>query len=189
VSATDVFGCLSTDSFTLLEIDEPVAGIAHSHVQNYFFFSSAPSQFAGNNASYTWDFGDGNTSNDPNPQHAYAWSGSPVTYTVTLSISNDCGSDQTTTIVGMDPLGVASLDGNIVRVFPNPTSDVMNIVAPRSLNIATISLTDLTGRIIFMENKVQLNNAQIDVSAISAGAYVLIVEGSDYRSELPVIIQ
>ncbi|MEZ5055977.1 MAG: PKD domain-containing protein [Saprospiraceae bacterium] len=38
--------------------------------------------------SYVWDFGDGNTSTDPNPSHTYGMDG---VYTVTLTATNDCG--------------------------------------------------------------------------------------------------
>jgi PKD repeat protein len=40
--------------------------------------------------SYMWDFGDGNTSTDPNPIHTYAAGGC---YTYTLNIANGCGTD------------------------------------------------------------------------------------------------
>lgn len=49
--------------------------------------------------SYFWDFGDGNSSTEENPDHVYDMDG---TYTVTLTSENDCGttsSDQTITIV------------------------------------------------------------------------------------------
>ncbi|TVR89757.1 MAG: PKD domain-containing protein [Saprospirales bacterium] len=39
---------------------------------------------------YFWDFGDGNTSNAPNPVHQYS---GPGTYQVQLEVVNDCGSD------------------------------------------------------------------------------------------------
>jgi|GEM_PF-6040014 len=38
--------------------------------------------------SYAWDFGDGNSSTEPNPTHTYATAG---TYTVTLEVTNECG--------------------------------------------------------------------------------------------------
>jgi PKD repeat protein len=41
-----------------------------------------------NGIAYTWDFGDGGSSNDANPTHTYAADG---TYTVVLTTSNDCG--------------------------------------------------------------------------------------------------
>ncbi len=40
--------------------------------------------------AYTWDFGDGDTSNDEHPSHTYDMVG---TYTVTLTIANNCGSN------------------------------------------------------------------------------------------------
>ncbi|MGI9159948.1 MAG: PKD domain-containing protein, partial [Saprospiraceae bacterium] len=49
--------------------------------------------------SYSWDFGDNNSSNEPNPTHIYAADG---VYTVTLIATNACGPDtatQTVTIV------------------------------------------------------------------------------------------
>jgi len=43
--------------------------------------------------SWQWDFGDGSTSTEQNPQHVYQQEG---TYTVTLTVSNDLGSDTKT---------------------------------------------------------------------------------------------
>ena len=52
-------------------------------------------QSTGNPTSWNWDFGDGNTSTAQNPTHTY---NNPGTYTVTLTVSNDCGSDQVTKV-------------------------------------------------------------------------------------------
>ncbi len=46
---------------------------------------------AHNASSWSWDFGDGATSTDEHPVHTYRKVG---TYTVTLAVSNDCGSAQ-----------------------------------------------------------------------------------------------
>jgi PKD repeat protein len=45
---------------------------------------------AGSPTSWSWSFGDGNTSTDQNPQHTYA---APGTYSVTLTATNEYGSD------------------------------------------------------------------------------------------------
>lgn len=50
---------------------------------NYIFINTST-----NAASFTWDFGDDNTSNEENPTHNYAAEG---TYIVTLTATNDCG--------------------------------------------------------------------------------------------------
>ncbi|HVR76242.1 MAG TPA: PKD domain-containing protein, partial [Planctomycetota bacterium] len=43
--------------------------------------------------SWSWDFGNGNTSSDRNPRHVYQ---SPGSYTVSLTVRNACGSDTET---------------------------------------------------------------------------------------------
>jgi PKD repeat protein len=55
---------------------------------------STPVQFWGEESlyafSYSWDFGDGQTSTLKNPVNFY---GNPGTYTVTLTVTNSCGQD------------------------------------------------------------------------------------------------
>ncbi|MBI1287692.1 MAG: PKD domain-containing protein [Flavobacteriales bacterium] len=59
--------------------------------------------FSANGAVYTWDFGDGNTSNDVNPSHTYSSNG---VYTVSLSVDGgNCGTDDLTltNYISIDP--------------------------------------------------------------------------------------
>ncbi len=49
--------------------------------------------------TYLWDFGDGNTSTDPNPTHTYDSAGD---YEVSITVTNSCGSD-----VSVLPISVA----------------------------------------------------------------------------------
>ncbi len=72
----------------------------------FAMFSSSTSEGIANfvNASsgantYAWDFGDGNTSTDENPQHNYTDSGN---YTVILTASNDCGSTDFSFVVNIN---------------------------------------------------------------------------------------
>jgi PKD repeat protein len=55
--------------------------------------------------SYEWDFGDGATSSDANPTHAYTAGGN---YTVTLTASNAWGSDQASTVIHVGVLPEAA---------------------------------------------------------------------------------
>ncbi len=73
---------------------------------NAAFTSSSPdalgdattftNQSTGTDLTFTWDFGDGATSTDPNPSHTYGAAGS---YTVTLTATNNLGSDVATGVV------------------------------------------------------------------------------------------
>ncbi|MEM7038357.1 MAG: PKD domain-containing protein, partial [Bacteroidota bacterium] len=50
------------------------------------FFDMTPD----NPSAWLWDFGDGNTSSSPSPQHTYA---APGNYMVCLTVTNACGTD------------------------------------------------------------------------------------------------
>lgn len=58
---------------------------------------------------YHWDFGDGNTSEEENPVHEYAATG---TYTVTLTVTNTIGSDEYALEVAYATLPAPALSGN-----------------------------------------------------------------------------
>ncbi len=69
--------------------------------QSIAFSSSGSSDSDGTIASYLWDFGDGNTSTQANPIHAYTTAGS---YTVSLIVTdNDGASGQASTTSTVDP--------------------------------------------------------------------------------------
>lgn len=64
----------------------PVASFTSAATELVVAFTSTSTDAT----SYSWDFGDGNTSTDENPSNTYAAAG---TYTVKLTATNDDGSD------------------------------------------------------------------------------------------------
>lgn len=74
-------------------------------------------QSTGNPSSWSWDFGDGSISTQQNPTHIYNIAGD---YTVTLTVSNNCGSDGETK---MNYITVnASPSGNLALNKPTSAS-------------------------------------------------------------------
>ena len=68
-----------------------------------------------NVTSWSWDFGDGNSSNTQNPQHTYAIVAIQTTYTVTLIVTNPYGSDTITKasyIAVSEPAPIADFTAN-----------------------------------------------------------------------------
>ena len=57
---------------------------------------------------WNWDFGDGNLSTSKNPTHAYNSDG---TFTVTLTVENDYGSDTEAVHAYMDDVLIETLEG------------------------------------------------------------------------------
>ncbi|MEM1120676.1 MAG: PKD domain-containing protein [Bacteroidota bacterium] len=57
---------------------------------NFANFDGSFTNTSQNGTTYTWEFGDGTTSNSDNANHTYATDG---TYSICLTATNDCGSD------------------------------------------------------------------------------------------------
>ena len=99
-------------------------------------------------ADWHWDFGDGTTSTERNPEHAYA---SPGVYTVCLSVQNDYGADTACYEV---VVGITSTDPDVagttpleVSVVSNPFHTVLAFSVPVEPWLRVDArLYDLTGR-------------------------------------------
>ena len=78
-------------------------------------------------ATWNWDFGDGNTSTDRNPEHIYYYDVTKPSYTVTLRVTSKYGCADTLT------------KDNLITVHPVPKADF--IATPR---LTTISLPLIT---------------------------------------------
>lgn len=72
---------------TVSVCNAPVASFSSQGNQLAYAFSDLST---GNATSWFWDFGDGNTSTQQNPNHTYAQSG---IYTICQTVSSACGSD------------------------------------------------------------------------------------------------
>lgn len=127
-------------------------------------------------SSWSWDFGDGNTSVQQNPSNDY----SSGQYTVCLTATNAAGSNQTceeiTVIISSIKDLVPQLD---LAVFPNPASDFIQIKLDTPLKEnATIVITNTLGQHLYT-NRLQQQQT-LDLNDWAAGAYhwnVLSEEG------------
>ncbi len=83
----------------------PTAGFTYSATNLTVDFTDTSTDSDGTIASWSWEFGDGNSSTAQNPTHVYAAEG---TYTVSLAVSdNDSASDTVTTSVMVTAPNVA----------------------------------------------------------------------------------
>lgn len=185
ITATDSFGCTVVDTFSLEVIDVPVAVIANdSHSSNLFFFSSNASQGVGSNAIYFWNFGDGDTSSAANPTHLFPWSGQPQTFTVTLTITNDCGTSETVSFdITSDPLGInAAPSLNDLTIYPNPSNGLITINGEFNSTSLDAQVLDLSGRVVLDLSNVNTasNQVMLDLQGLAAGSYhVKLIDGAN----------
>lgn len=185
ITATDSFGCTVVDTFNLEVIDIPVAVIANdSHSSNLFFFNSMASQGVGSNALYFWNFGDGDTSSAANPAHLFPWNGQPQTFTVTLTITNDCGTSETVSFdITSDPLGVNTAPSlNALSIYPNPSNGLITINGEFNSTSLDAQVVDLSGRVVLDLSNVNTSSNQVmlDLQGLAAGSYhVKLIDGAN----------
>lgn len=161
--------------------------------------------------TWTWDFGDGETSTEPSPFHEYA---DPGVYTVTLSIEADsCQSEISFDLDTEEPwnfssnavaaLGVATgtklaaKDQESVfkslSLFPNPVQSTLNLVfEAQNSETYTLNVTDLTGRRLISSQRnttAGANLTQLDVSQLLPGFYLLEIRTSKAVQVIKFVMQ
>ena len=67
---------------------------------------------------------------------------------------------------------------NNFDIYPNPTSNVLNISNRNNIEINTISISDLNGRVIRNAN----SGTSINVSDLNAGVYFVTIETAEGKS-------
>lgn len=160
-----------TDQVTVTLLDAPsFDDITVYSSGNAFSFGVAG---ASNVTGYSWDLGDGNTSTAQTVNHNYASDG---TYTVTLTVTNECGeyTDEITVQVG-ETSGIQ--ESNLTKdlqIFPNPASSILNIRLNNG-EINAISIKDVLGQEVLVEQAKGQNTA-VQVAHLPQGTYFINIE-------------
>ncbi|MEY2649517.1 MAG: hypothetical protein RL608_191 [Bacteroidota bacterium] len=127
----------------------------------------------GSALGYLWDFGDGTTATTAAVRHVYAAAG---TYPVQLTVDGPCNDVvfQTNAVISSIGLG----EGNAKwAATPNPTDGMLWVEGEGQPE--TFVLTDLAGRIVYQGTWPE--RGSLDVASLSAGSYVLELNGHGRR--------
>lgn len=85
------------------------------------------------------------------------------------------------------PLGNNEVEASAIDVYPNPATDFIQIAGAQGQG--SVTLFDITGKMIFNESNMTLTNA-LDVSGLTSGAYIMKIEGEEFAPKtLKVIIK
>ncbi len=131
--------------------------------------------------SYEWDFGDGTTSQERFPHHAYTSSGEK---TVTLTVSNACGSATGSAVIDV-VVSVDELKGALTsgwRVYPNPAISEVTVNANEFSGEAWVRIYHPTGQVVHESQMLQTQH-RIDVSILSAGLYIISISDRNGLTE------
>ncbi len=126
-----------------------------------------------------------------------AFNGQNQQGTWTLTVSDLANADGgTLTSWGLNicsdiaPTGITVLaKSNEVRIYPNPTSDMVTIDLADVSTIDKITLIDLQGKILYQNKSINTNIVKIDLSQFGNGFYMLQVQGKDINNVFKVLKQ
>lgn len=123
--------------------------------------------------AYEWDFGDGTTSQERFPHHAYTSSGEK---TVTLTVSNACGSATGSALIDV----VVSVDehkGALTsgwRIYPNPATSEVTVDATEFSGEAWVRIYHPTGQVVHESRMLQAQH-RMDIGHLAAGLYIIAI--------------
>ncbi len=104
-------------------------------------------QSQGDVITWSWDFGDGTYSSDPNPSHVFRTNTQTQTYLVTLTVFNDCGCSDTKTLsVTVEPTA-APIISCVSTVCEGETVDYV-VTNAATCTGATFNWTAQGGRVV-----------------------------------------
>ena len=171
-------GCIDNDTIVIAAAITPTAFFSFNVGTGGLAYTFTDAS-TGPPSTWAWDFGDGNTSNVQNPSHTYASSGS---YTVTLTVTNGCGTQtftQPLNVVGMDK----GLANTTVLLYPHPTTGVTTLdFTATAASQGILTLSDLSGKTAFtqpIDIQSGRNTLQLDFTTLSQGLYLLQLRSAD----------
>ena len=124
--------------------------------------------------TFFWDFGDGTTSTLESPTHTYS---EPGTYTITLEVGNDCGTDETS--IEVNVLGLPDADFETIGEEPLCTPDVLTFIDQSNEwgnTFWTIEPDDTVGTVVnwcFQDTTMNASSDSIVVQFKQPGEYTI----------------
>jgi len=143
---------------------DPVASFEYSMIDNTISFHNLSSA----SDTYFWDFGDGATSTEFQPEHTYSRSG---IYTISL-IASRCGDADTVQI----QINVNVLQENQVFCIPNPVTSNFVVQTNSALTGKTYCLYNNVGQLV-RKGTLNTNYTFVQTINLPSGIYVLKIEG------------
>ncbi|MEM8907724.1 MAG: PKD domain-containing protein, partial [Bacteroidota bacterium] len=178
----------STTSVEITVLDEPQPNFEFTPDATTVTFTNT--SMASSGATYDWDFGDNNTSTDENPIHTYA---EPGIYTVTLLVTDECGTETITAEVTVSTTSVEETQLAFdLLVSPNPNSGNFDLVINSSeTERLDWNLFNLQGQSLTrgqLTTSLGTTHQAISVGHLAAGIYLMKVNNDKGFKTMKVVI-
>lgn len=143
--------------------------------------------------AFLWSFGDGNSSTEQEPVHAYAQAGD---YAIVLQATSQCStSEQTQSVTATAPVSTTDLwpDDLRVQVTPNPNGGAFALWLQGSWEgTVQVDLMDAQGRWIHRQSAAvgpQEAAIQFNGLGLAKGAYLLRIQADEGVQTLSILVQ
>ncbi|OFY17810.1 MAG: hypothetical protein A2X02_00585 [Bacteroidetes bacterium GWF2_29_10] len=178
VTVTDYAGCIiPVDGFSIYIDPKPIASFSFTDSAHFVKFINQ-SKYA---ESYSWEFGDGETSNEYSPVYDYEYDG---LFVVKLTATNNCGTTQDTMLIEVMEYNSIAENGEVIisnlHIYPIPANQFINVEF--SFSDATpkaITINDISGRIVYSQDlnqTIKEQKHQINVSQFNNGVYFINIK-------------
>jgi PKD repeat protein len=119
-------------------------------------------------SSWSWNFGDGGTSTQQNPQHTYS---NPGNYTVSLTVTNATGFNSTSDTITIEScVSTTDLLANGVSIRPNPNNG--NFIITGLDENTQFTIFDFNGKKV-LQRTVNMSSEKIELAFVRSGLYYL----------------
>lgn len=175
VKVQNTLGCFDMDTVQVVFHPDPlVNSIAIiDNGANSFTFNLIGAQYV---ANYNWDFGDGATTTGPGPKtHTYT---TPGEYTVTVTLTNDCGQVTTTRLVATGATGIDDVTAlqKEMKVYPNPAKDQVTIANNSGIKMKSVTVFNIMGQKVYSAAQPNAEKYTLNISGLRAGMYNIIID-------------
>jgi hypothetical protein len=169
-------GCFAEDS-VLITVD-PLPVIDFSMSQSHKNITILNNSINGD--SHRWEFGDGDSSKEKSVTHKYRVHGD---YTLKYTITNKCGSKDTSYTVEVENLSVEDIDPTLVDVYPNPTTGLLTIkISDARFQITSIDLLSIDGTLVKQWREAEAASSlsqEVNMEHVADGTYLLQIHTSE----------
>lgn len=164
ITVSNPSSCTATPGFNYVMNNNSVA------------FANSSTCTSCSSTTYAWNFGDASPiSNMASPTHVYASTGG---YNVCLIVTGTTSGGQTCSdtlckSVLVSTLGIEEVNAHQLALYPNPAHDKISIDIPPLTSLSTLTLTDMTGREIYVTSlpSTTAGHYEIKLGQASKGVY------------------
>ncbi|WP_300666621.1 T9SS type A sorting domain-containing protein [Fluviicola sp.] len=184
LTITDGNNCVYTNVYSVTEPTPVNMSAVITHATCASCIGNIAVTVSGGNAPYSFEWGNNSTANQI--------VGTPGTYCLEVTDGNDCMTDSCFVI--SSTAGINELSQSSAEVFPNPASDMFQVVFSAKLNGLSkeIRVTDLFGKVVY-ENSISGETQQISVPvktwANGTYSYQILNENGTSESGRIVVVQ